>query len=682
MKTFNKILLILIMGLSLLLVSCKTEDKTARDNSNTATLLGILGNQTGTSSVAAKTCFACHTEDSDLGTKIRYAQTGFSISAHNVGPETIMYGFNGTARNDANTSSTAITTTAGNITVTSTSTSGSTSTASTATSVTVAPEGLIQTGSDSWTSIGMSEIAALSQTGKDGAYCQTCHTGTGWAKLVSNGYSTKFSDPYNFQANRYTTAVLSDSITGPTPQDCFTCHKPHTSGTFDRRVPDGATVTTDLGAKYNKNNGNVCVGCHEIRMGFYIDTDKATKGYTDVMTKIWHAVTGVQSVLSASNNNSSGPNLNFNVGTTYATSNGHDAAQADMLMGTAGAHFDGKTYGNSAHTTLADAGCATCHMAIDYANEDEALTVGLGSGNVGGHTFQVSNLSKTGSRSKTINLWGCSTSNCHTVSGGRKQTEAVKAANDLISGATTPRTTSNTSLIYVGAPTTYYSGITVSTGAPTANSASPNNIYTYDVSTSSVTSATASGFIRKTTVAKLIKDGAGNIVNYNLNLNKALKAMADPDKSCGGLLAQAVKAMGGTGTASCNRSFPDGTLDVNINDGLEPSITLGTIAAVTSTSKADTGCSSSNKDACKIAYAKAWWNVVTILRDKSFGVHNNKYATQLAVDSCEALKVIVAQNPAGIASPDSVTLTTIRTANTAAVTSTTSAAAMDCGARP
>ena len=152
--------------------------------------------------------------------------------------------------------------------------------------------------------------------------CSGCHTSEGFVQRIETG-------------------VIPTTVENPTAIHCFTCHKPHTSGTLERRLdhpfPLANGVTTDL------HNGNACTACHQSRrdVGVYVTTP-----------------TGRVSL-----NNRWGP---------------HHGPQTDMLVGTNGYEYAGYTYEQTSHKLATEDGCLDCHMKFP---------VNL---RLGGHAFNMS----------------------------------------------------------------------------------------------------------------------------------------------------------------------------------------------------------------------------------------------------------------------------------------------------
>lgn len=181
----------------------------------------------------------------------------------------------------------------------------------------------------------------------NGGGCQQCHTHEGFVEYTTNGKI----DPKSFVAS-------------PSQPHCFTCHDPHGRGDFDRRTV--ASVTLENGGKFDAGNGNLCANCHRSRAD-------AAKEVTPKEAKSLFAFFGP-----------------------------HHGPQADMFAGTNAFQFEGKTYANSAHTTVVKDSCTTCHMTRPDGR------FGLAPG-IGGHSF---NIAGDVHETETINTAGCIA--CHT----------------------------------------------------------------------------------------------------------------------------------------------------------------------------------------------------------------------------------------------------------------------------
>ncbi len=231
----------------------------------------------------------------------------------------------------------------------------------------------------------------------DAAGCFTCHADDDFALIAARqGYDMSLhgtGETYNRNRNNssfyrscepcHTNEGFVATVTGiPAVGDhftrisCFTCHKPHTSGTLALRIQNPVTLLNGL--SYNKGNSNICASCHQSRSDIrtYI-TDSTT------LSERW------------------GP---------------HHGTQSDLLMGTNGYEYDGYDYESSPHQT-AEGGCLKCHMTNSlYAT--------------GGHSFNMAD-----DANEYENVRGCNT-DCHggavtTFDHEGKQSETVALLDSL-----------------------------------------------------------------------------------------------------------------------------------------------------------------------------------------------------------------------------------------------------------
>jgi len=182
--------------------------------------------------------------------------------------------------------------------------------------------------------------------------CAPCHTSQGFLETVANTPA----------GGTRPDTIAEAAIQNPAPQNCFTCHEIHSTYT-----PTDWTITTADPVKLFVNGqtvdfgkGNLCANCHQPRVPSplpVVGGDSVT-----ITSPYW----GV-----------------------------HHGPQAGILGGTGGYTF-GKTYTNSAHTTVVTDGCVTCHMATAYGTQ------------AGGHQMGMTYLYHGHER---INTTGCIT--CH-----------------------------------------------------------------------------------------------------------------------------------------------------------------------------------------------------------------------------------------------------------------------------
>lgn len=165
-------------------------------------------------------------------------------------------------------------------------------------------------------------IAVTSPTGPGREACVGCHSGTGFiAKTKGAAVDTAY------------TAI-----------NCATCHEPHgkNTGTGNHLVRPTSVSLADGTVIDSGGKGTLCMNCHQAR------------------------VNASTYVASTPGNSHFGP---------------HHGPQADMLAG-ANAITYGKSIPSSAHASIAEDACVTCHMqAVTETNA--AFT------KAGGHTFRV-----------------------------------------------------------------------------------------------------------------------------------------------------------------------------------------------------------------------------------------------------------------------------------------------------
>ncbi len=167
------------------------------------------------------------------------------------------------------------------------------------------------------------------------AGCAPCHTNEGFHEVIASGV-TSFAD------------WEAASPDNPTPTSCRTCHNIHQA--YDST--DWSLTTTEAfpalavaDKEIDLGTGNLCARCHQIRVAEPGLT--MTAGPDSVMTSPYW-----------------GP---------------HHGPQGNIMAGVSPYEFSGSmSYSNSAHTTMIDDGCVTCHMAEP--------TYGV---QAGGHTMKM-----------------------------------------------------------------------------------------------------------------------------------------------------------------------------------------------------------------------------------------------------------------------------------------------------
>jgi hypothetical protein len=173
----------------------------------------------------------------------------------------------------------------------------------------------------------------------NGGGCQQCHTNEGFIQFAKTGKV----DDKGFIAN-------------PSEIGCFTCHSPHERGNFSLRKNDSVTLAN--GVAFSKEKGNLCANCHRARR-----TPKDEVRERNIPSDSWGA---------------------------------HHGPQADMLLGTNGYEFPGRTYSKSAHALLPQANCVTCHMTLPAGRYSLSPAIGGHSFNIGGEVHEEHKLNNAG----------------------------------------------------------------------------------------------------------------------------------------------------------------------------------------------------------------------------------------------------------------------------------------------
>lgn len=161
----------------------------------------------------------------------------------------------------------------------------------------------------------------------NGGGCQKCHTNEGFIEFAMTG---KVDD--------------KGFVAYPSQPGCFTCHAPHETG--DMSVRPVKAVLLANGAPFKGGKGDLCAVCHQSRVD-------ATKTVASATAKT----------------------LNANWGA-------HHGPMADLVAGTNGYEFPGKTYASSVHKMVVQDSCVACHLTQPSARYSF-------SPKVGGHSFNV-----------------------------------------------------------------------------------------------------------------------------------------------------------------------------------------------------------------------------------------------------------------------------------------------------
>jgi hypothetical protein len=192
---------------------------------------------------------------------------------------------------------------------------------------------------------------------RNGENCAYCHTSQGFRNYITEG--------------------STETITSPTAIGCRTCHPIHESYTADDyslRTTDAVALTVG-DATYDFGNSNLCTNCHQARP---VSPYPVFGGEDVEITNMRY-----------------GP---------------HYGPQSNMFVGAGPYEVPGDMeYQNSAHTSVIDDGCITCHMSDPVAY------------NAGGHQMGMTYASFG---SESYNLSGCT--ECHPNTDGL---EDLLAAN-------------------------------------------------------------------------------------------------------------------------------------------------------------------------------------------------------------------------------------------------------------
>jgi hypothetical protein len=214
-------------------------------------------------------------------------------------------------------------------------------------------------------------------TGAELALCIECHTdGSGPPEGISNQFAySVHGSGNNTERNRLTNDFYRSCepchtsegfiayATGVPAEgdhfsafDCFTCHTPHATGTFEPRIT--AAYTLEDGTVFDRGNANLCANCHHSRRD-------VNEFVTDDVTLSSHW----------------GP---------------HHSNQADMLIGANAYEYADYSYTDSWHAEGVTNGCVACHMSASLHES------------VGGHSFNMRNEARG-----FENITGCNVSGCH-----------------------------------------------------------------------------------------------------------------------------------------------------------------------------------------------------------------------------------------------------------------------------
>ncbi len=181
---------------------------------------------------------------------------------------------------------------------------------------------------------------------RNSSNCAGCHTSQGYRELLETGSTTTFA-----------------TISNPNPPNCYTCHQIHQQYTLDDwDLTNVASFDLRItGDHVDHGKGNLCASCHQPRR----PSPMPVIGGSDITID------------------------NFRWGPHYGS--------PGALAAGKGGYEIGSGYTNSAHVSMIDNSCVTCHMPENY-NEQ-----------AGGHMF---NLSYGGPASPDVLTSSCT--GCHT----------------------------------------------------------------------------------------------------------------------------------------------------------------------------------------------------------------------------------------------------------------------------
>ncbi len=164
---------------------------------------------------------------------------------------------------------------------------------------------------------------------RNDAACAACHTSQGFLDRIETGAMEASMDTED-----------------PLPQNCYTCHKIHTTYTeADWALTADEPVTLWVGGTtHDIGKGNLCLNCHQARLRSPAIPEVTSTDSVTITSAFW------------------GP---------------HHGSQGALFTGSS-TYEIGEGYENSLHSSLAEDGCIKCHMA--------PVIDGRGAG---GHTFRV-----------------------------------------------------------------------------------------------------------------------------------------------------------------------------------------------------------------------------------------------------------------------------------------------------
>jgi hypothetical protein len=139
----------------------------------------------------------------------------------------------------------------------------------------------------------------------------------------------------------------------PTRQDCRACHQVHTTYTaadFALETTDPVALFAIEGSTFDGGKGNLCANCHQPRRAF---PEADANGNITGITSHW------------------GP---------------HHGPQSAMLLGVAGAGAEGQP---SAHYSMVEDTCVSCHMGADGSHTFEPNVAACQACHSGAENFDI-----------------------------------------------------------------------------------------------------------------------------------------------------------------------------------------------------------------------------------------------------------------------------------------------------
>lgn len=414
----------------------------------------------------------------------------------------------------------------------------------------------------------------------NGGGCQICHTQEGYRKRISKQYDTA---DYSIQYSWDTRAQVG-SPTSPTAN-------PPVANTS--LTADIIELPSPLG----------CFGCHtphgrgttdgahldqSVPVGTSITTQSGgTYGSNKAKGHICAECHQIRQNANASTiagilTNVTGSSGTFTVGATYGP---HHGPQTDLLLGKGGAEYTG----TASSGAFAFAGTYGSSNHTSNANAD-CVSCHMQS--------DLSDIAVTDRLAVTAAVGGHAFTNKGIVHGTEQA--LVLGCGSATNG--------------VGCHTV--KGVATSTGSTVAAA---------NVTTTNGFLQAGDAFFRK-------NEGSADS-NYHLKMNELLVKLANPSADCTGLLSQAATAATTSGKLGW-ALMPDGmTVDPRcIDNGVSKGLPK-------------TAAPADDNSNASVRFQKALWNYKFAFReDKSFGVHNVKYALELLYDSCTDLALMTGKD--------------------------------------